>query len=383
MSFMNLYKNRMNVRGTSIPEILRKNHDQVMEMSWYTSREVRTVRLYRHKEGTYGHQYIDIGTEDVRFIHKSIQEIASQQVEYYLQFKPGIEYPVGTYVEITDEHKKKQTWLICKKSEDMQSILYNILPCNYLFKWIAHNHICECLGVLRGLNSYSAGIKEGSVMITADNRCKLYLPTDDVTKILIYDKRLIISVEGREIPLVWKVSKIEELTPIGLSTVTVDQDAFNRDTDYSEKYGYIADINIDVMLDDKDEEKAKPIIDPHTTTEDDEWYLMVYADIRSKKPDVDGNYTYSEIQKREVKFGSTIRFRAVLYDSKDEAITKFIYTPEWFIAGIEGSYETTEENGVLFVKLNRDYNIGGEFFTVKAVVDNGKFEDQIELEVTT
>lgn len=382
MSFMDLYKNRMNVHGTSLPKMLRKNTDMVMEKSWYTSREVRPVRLFTHKEGTYGHQYVDIGHEDARFIHKSIQEIASQQVEYYLMFKPGIHYPIGSYVEIENEEGNKDIWLICKKSMDMQLVLYNILPCNYLFKWIANNHICECLGVLRALNSYSAGIKEGSVVIQADNRCKLYLPTDDVARQLIYNKRLIISAEGRDIPLVWKVSKIEELTPIGISTVTVDQDAFNRDTDYSDQYGYIADINVDVMLDDMDEEKAKPIIDPHTTTVDDEWELKVIGDIRSKKPDVDGNYTYSEIQKHEVKFGSTIRFRAVLLDGDNKEVTTYSYSPEWFIAGIEDGYETTEDEGVLYVKLNRDYDLGGEFFIVKASVNEGKFEDELELEVT-
>ena len=116
--------------------------------------------------------------------------------------------------------------------------------------------------------------------------------------------------------------------------------------------------------------------------EDDEWELVVTADVRSKKPDAEGNYTYSDIPKHEVKFGSVIRFQAKLYDKDDNEVTKYKYTPEWFIAGIEDNYETTEEDGVLFVKLERDYSLGGEFFTVKAVVDNGKFEDQIELEVT-
>lgn len=381
MGFMNLYKTRMNVHGTSLPEMLRKNSDLVMERSWYTSPEVRTVRLFRHKEGTYGHQYVDIGKEDVRFIHKSIQEIASQQVEYYLQFKPGIEYPIGTYVEITDEFNTKTTWLICKKSMDMQFILYNILPCNYLFKWIAKNHVCHCLGVLRGLNSYSAGIKEGQVVITADNRCKLFLPTDDSSRLLTYDKRMIISAEGREIPLVWKVTKIEELIPVGISTITVDQDVFNRNTDYNEKYGYIADINTDVMEDHKDVKETKPIIDPHTTTEDDKWEVRIFADVRSKKTDSDGNYIYTEIIKHEVKFGSTIRFIAKLLDEDDKEVIGHTITPEWFIAGIEDGYEATEEDGVLYLKLNRDYSLGGEFFTVKVQTDDGKFEDTLELEV--
>ena len=113
MSFMDQYKTRMDVRGTSLPKMLRKNSDMVMEKSWYTSPEVRSIRLFRHKAGTYGHQYEDVGYEDARFIHKSIQEIASQQVEYYLQFKPGIEYPIGTYVEIEDEYNRKKIWLIC------------------------------------------------------------------------------------------------------------------------------------------------------------------------------------------------------------------------------------------------------------------------------
>ena len=381
MSYMNLYKSRMNVRGTTIPEMLRKNSDMILERSWYTTREVRRVRLFKHKAGTYGHLYQDVAYEDARFIHKSVQEIASQQVEYYLMFKPGIEYPLGTYVEIEDDFGHINNWLICKKSMDMQEVLYNILPCNYLFKWVAHNHVCECLGVLRGLNSYSAGIKENEVFIDADNRCKLFLPTDDVTRQLTYDKRLIISAEGRIPPLVWKCTKIEELTPVGISTITMDQDVFNRDTDYSDTYGYVADINSDVIVVDKDEESVKPVVDPHTTSEDDKWEIRILADIRSKKPDTEGNYGYSEIINHEVKFGSTVRFRCKLYDENDQEVVTHPITPVWEIEGIEDRYTYTIEDNVLYLSINRDYNLGGDYFKIIATADDEKFETSLELEV--
>lgn len=383
MSYMNLYKSRMNVRGTTIPEMLRKNSDMIMERSWYTTPEVRRVRLFKHKAGTYGHLYQDVAFEDARFIHKSVQEISSQQVEYYLMFKPGVEYPLGTYVEIVDEFGHINNWLICKKSMDMQFVLYNILPCNYLFKWVAHNHVCECLGVLRGLNSYSAGIKENEVFINADNRCKMFLPTDDVTRQLTYDKRLVISAEGREIPLVWKCTKIEELTPIGISTITVDQDVFNRDTDYNETYGYVADINSDVIVVDKDEESVKPVVDPHTTSEDDKWEIRILADIRSKKPDGEGNYSYSEIINHEVKFGNTVRFICKLYDENDQEVVTHPITPVWEIEGIEDGYTYVIEDNILYLSINRDYNLGGDYFTIIATADEGKFETSLELEVIT
>ena len=48
--------------------------------------------------------------------------------------------------------------LIVGRSDEPQFVKYNILKCNWTFRWIADGVIHECLGVLRARNSYNSGL---------------------------------------------------------------------------------------------------------------------------------------------------------------------------------------------------------------------------------
>lgn len=358
MAYMELFKNRMKVRGVELPQRIRANSDLIMEGDWYHDPQTRTVRLFRHKPNSYGFEYEDVAIEDAKYIHKNVQEAVTQQAEYYLQFKPDRDYDIGLYVEITNEHGKTQTWLICQKANDMQFVRYNILPCNYLFKWVNKNHIYQSLGVLRTINSYSSGmLNKASTVYILDDRNSMWIPTDDVAMNFYYDKRIIVSNDQRHVPFVWRATKIEEIAVEGLTKITLTQDKYDAATDYHPKYGHIADINIDVVVDNQ----------PVAVTDD-----KITATVRSKRKNGEGNYTYSEIADHKFSFGSVGKFVASFNDPDTT----------WIIEGVESSDYTDYSvvNGELSFKLNRDYNLGGKRIVITATASDGR-STSLELEV--
>lgn len=65
---------------------------------------------------------------------------------------------MGTYVDIPDDTGTYNRWLIVGRSDEPQFVKYNILKCNWTFKWIVEGILYECLGVLRARNSYNSGL---------------------------------------------------------------------------------------------------------------------------------------------------------------------------------------------------------------------------------
>ena len=84
--------------------------------------------------------------------------ISKDAVDYHLQFRPGVHYPIGTYIDVPDDVGEYHTWLIVARSDEPQFVKYNILKCNWTFKWMDGEIVRECLGVLRSRNSYNSGL---------------------------------------------------------------------------------------------------------------------------------------------------------------------------------------------------------------------------------
>lgn len=57
---------------------------------------------------------------------------------------------------------------------------------------------------------------------------------NDISSTIFYDTRIIISAPIEE-PVTWKCSKVEQVSPKGISHLTFAQDKFNHHTDYIEK----------------------------------------------------------------------------------------------------------------------------------------------------
>ena len=388
-NYWDLYKTRLNQnQGKIIPQRIREAADMVQLNGWYNDPQVIVdAVLYKHSETGHGSKYDIIATEDVKFIRKEEQAFASQAVEFFVQFKPGVEYDLGTYIDIPNHTGKLQRWLIVDKSEELQFIRFNILRCNYTVKWVKDNYIWECLSVVRNINSYSTGIYRGETILTTNNMTKLIMPSDYVSNSLYYDMRVVVSSDDREIPFVWKTSKVEELTPSGISSFTLIQDVYNEHTDYSEEHGIVAGVNNEVIY----EEPVGNDIRRGT--------IDLYVLKR-----IGGGKEYVKVDDSVVKVGQRIKLIATFYNYQNEPVD---VAASWKIEGLEvykqdsrgniledasgnpivigQSYSELsfdDNNRELSMKINKDYYIGGTRFVVTLQDSFGDYEPvQMDLEV--
>ncbi len=383
-SSLNAYRKRITHNGvTSVPDAIRNDAEMIMGASWYNSSTVLRCKLYKHRQGTYGTEYDWIADEDVRFTRVENQNVKSNEIDFRIQFKPKVRYDIGTYIDIPDETGKMQRWLIAHKDNEMPFTRYHVLRCNYLFKWVYENHVWQSYGVMRGVNSYSSGLKKAEHFSYLSDLNGLWIPTDEVSRTMEFDTRVIIGDPNRKKPIVWKISSIEENNPEGVSKFTMIQDFYNAKTDYDEKYGFIADIKKDVIVD-------LPVV----PVDEDNVYqgTIINCEIIGENvcKDAEGKITFEKIDKFNVKIGKTYRFRAIYTDEVNAVVD--ILPTEWTINGLEVDKDILNfkqsEKGYVTFKVNKDYYLGGSRFKIKCVYDNkltGKdhfyLEHPIELEV--
>ena len=114
--------------------------------------------------------------EDAKYQFHSTPSISKDPVDYYLQFRPKVHYPIGSYVFIPDdtnfeinlteaelkepfslpEEKITQLWFLVGRDESLAYVRYNALKCNWNFKWLYKGQIYSCWGANRSANSYTS-----------------------------------------------------------------------------------------------------------------------------------------------------------------------------------------------------------------------------------
>ena len=102
---------------------------------------------------------------EFRFVKIKTYTMEKDQVEYWVQFKTGVnpeiefdksedqKHRLGYYIDILDENSKQiEKWLIIGKDVS-EFVRYNVLKCNYEFEWIDDDRkYHKCLGCLRNQN---------------------------------------------------------------------------------------------------------------------------------------------------------------------------------------------------------------------------------------
>lgn len=234
---------------------LRNQADAVIEQTWTSDPSHRRAYIYDYYSddmvGTLrGIEPQESATKvpvDIKFIVAQSGSLAKDQVEYHVEFRPshrcpldyyladydykyGMEYPMGMYLDIPDDKGVYRKWLICSRTYDPQFVRYSVLPCNYTFRWTYNNVVYTMDGVARLRNSYNSGTWTDYLTTTVENQDQLWLPLNDIATTIYYDQRFLISPPVPK-PTAWKVSKIETLHPIGIYKVVVSQDLFNEHTD--------------------------------------------------------------------------------------------------------------------------------------------------------
>lgn len=389
----------------TIGRIHKENSDFVMEYTWDTDVQSKTCYIYDYYHDDF---YIDeFGNKtslkdgmsyentnktkiDAKFIVKSHQSMDKDQVEYYLQFKPSqktrfseddelyyfeTDYRqryhngdfIGLYVDVPDDSGRYHKWLICRGEYSNQFPKYLILPCDYELMWIEtdgqYRYKRRMWAVLRLQNSYTIGTYVDRYMTHLDNQNKIWLPLNSITEKIWYtdddsnNMRVIVSALT-EHPTVWKITKCETVSPIGLQKLTLYTNFFNEHTDYvniktGEMYADYYSSEID-PIDPNDNSSAVP---------------LVAAEITSSTS--------------MVKIGGTYKSLVLnLLDNSNNDITdKYLNATFTWTCNINDEDWTDKviwHNGTLFnqkkIKLANDYSLIGQVLAIKCVI---AYDDEI------
>ena len=239
---LDAYKLRMASLGSYEGESKRKNSQKIMDASWM--RDAATKPVYV--------KWVDKGLPVIddddpvlyaKFNVKSYHNITGDEIAYLLQFRledmrnnPNIK--VGSYVQIINEMDEPEWWMIVHIDDRTQFRQFSILKCLYTYKWVSHKDgkrvIHQCLGVPRNQNSYNSGVWLDYVFQVAENQHIALLPTNDDSRTLGYDTKMLVGDSDRYPPIAWKVSKIASSLNGDKTFFTMTQEQFNPSTDNAE-----------------------------------------------------------------------------------------------------------------------------------------------------
>lgn len=253
---MNLqsYRHLLNSEGDSLAEVKRNQSDNVINNTFTFDPSYKRIYILT-KDGW--------KFEDAKYQFHTAKSILRDDVDYYLQFRPKVHYPIGSYVIIPDDtsseinlttselrnpfeqpiNKRTQWWIIVNRDESSSFVRYNVLRCNWEFKWLWKGEINRCFGIIRSAQSYTSGVWRDEISATTDNLSSAWLPDiyytygDRYKDLGLYDNRTI--MHGQRFilsnniidPKVYQTTKIVDLNPQGIIKLTFKQDELNEKTD--------------------------------------------------------------------------------------------------------------------------------------------------------
>ena len=263
MSQLDLARKLYGYNEHNMGDILRKQSNQIMNDTWWNDIQSRKCYIYDyfHDSQPTLNKHLNPQNDplktpiDAKYIVTQYGTVSKDQVEYHLQFRPdtpipidyykfyedkyGATYPIGLYIDIPNYEGDYERWLIVSYSQELSFIKYSILPCNYRFCWCKDYKVYKMWGVARLRNSYNSGLWTDYVITSPENQDQMWIPMNEISEQLYYDDRFIISVDIPK-PLAWKVSKVENIHPMGLNKITLSQDKFDSSTDFKVDGDWVA-----------------------------------------------------------------------------------------------------------------------------------------------
>ena len=258
------------ILGTNVAGRARKmQSDVIMKETWWQDIQSQISYAYDmfHDVGDEHFVLNDLHPEDdpnkvavpIKFIRHTSQTYSKDPVTYWLQLQPGQEdvvdyfdemyrkkyrnrHPVGLYWDIMDESGKYNKWLCVNvaNADQNQFPTYELLRCDYLFQWIHNGKKYECPGVLQSQNSYNSGLWLDYRFQSVQDQQKFAVPLNSTTETLFYNHRMLIDSNLYNLdaePRAWLISKINRVSPDGITRITLAQDTFNQHQDYIERDG--------------------------------------------------------------------------------------------------------------------------------------------------
>ena len=249
-----IYKTYLASSGNTLSQVKRTQSDFVINDTFTADAAYKRVYILT-KDGW--------KFEDAKYQFHTTPSILKDEVDYYLQFRPKIHYPIGSYVFIPDDtdsdinisgneldnplslpdEKITQLWFIVGRDSALSYVRYNVLKCNWKFKWIYNGKQHECWGVNRSASSYTSGKWTDEYSSSLDSLTAAWLPDTyhtygnhiyDLhvcdTRTIMHEQRFMLTNNILD-PKVYQVTKIIDLNPSGVIKLSIKQDELNRTTD--------------------------------------------------------------------------------------------------------------------------------------------------------
>jgi hypothetical protein len=170
------YKNYLSSRGNNLSQVKRIQSDQIMNSTFTADPTYKKVYILT-KDGW--------KWEDTKYQFHSAPSVSKDAVDYYLQFRPKVHYPVGSYVIVPDDtdfdinlteseirdpfsqptSNRTQWWMIVGRDESNAYVRYMILKCDWDFRWIYKGKLMSCWACSKSANSYTSGVWRDCVFI--------------------------------------------------------------------------------------------------------------------------------------------------------------------------------------------------------------------------
>ena len=160
------YKSFLASKGQHLGEVRKNRSDEIMNATFTGDIGYRKVCILDKDEGW---KY-----EDAKFSKHAASSLQKDSVDSYLQFRPKVHYPIGTFVFIPDDNSYElnvneedplcdeatNLWLIVQRTDSRQFVQYLVLECDWKFKWVTgygdKKKLMSCWGCHKSANSYTS-----------------------------------------------------------------------------------------------------------------------------------------------------------------------------------------------------------------------------------
>lgn len=396
MITVNSFKKSLSRQGRNLAQIRKKQSDEIMNQTFADDPTYKRVYILT-KDGW--------KFEDAKYQYHSAQSISKDEVDYYLQFRPKVHYPIGSYVIVPDDtdfeinlteeelrnpflqpiNQRTQWWFIVGRDNANAFVRYNIIKCNWNFQWVWDGKVQSCFGAVRSANSYTSGEWRDEISTSLDNLAGAWLPDIhyvygdrcaelgmDDNRTIMHKQRFMFSNNDLD-PKTYHVSKVVDLSPQGVIKLSIKQDSFNENRDNVE-------LRIcDYYTDEGNNRVTEPA--PEFTDENKTSSITWMA------LDVNGELI-ENISERYLTLGKTSYFK-VDFSNKN-------VSPEWRIELFDPYHEQDEEttayyeglisltkfdDSILALKPGKAKSLLGKGFNLCVCDENGDYHSSITVEV--
>ena len=390
------YKTYLQNRGGNLSQIKRNQSDVIINNSFTLDPTYKKVYILT-KDGW--------KWDDAKYQFHTAPSISKDAVDYYLQFRPKVHYPVGSYIIVPDDtssdvnlvgdeidnpfsqpiEKRTQWWLIVGRDEANAYVRYMILKCDWDFRWIYKGKLMSCWACSKSANSYTSGVWRDEYSMSSDNLTSSWLPDtyfvygDKLEELGMCDTRTITHLQrfffsNNDLdPKIYQITKITDLNPQGIIKLSIKQDELNEKRDNIELRvcDYYTDEG-DILID----KPSVNIID-NTKTSKIKWM------------NIDENGELVEGIESKLQIGQSYYFEVKFSDMNID--------PQWRIELIDDYNEFNDEDKekyiglmkltkfdktTLALKPAKASSLKGKKFTLSVSNVDGEYYSSIEVEVS-